>query len=105
MACSGCMTKMNKTELLIEIGHLATNEQLDEYLETLRKQNCLKSGPSNNWTLEDQLKHSHEQGELLFKEQGVHWDQRSESSGYRSSLEERMEQTLQRCSLGKKGSN
>ena len=96
---------MNKTELLIEIGHLATNEQLEEYLEDLQKRDCLMPVSPNTWTPEEQLKHSHEQSELAFKEQGVHWDQRSESSGYRSSLEERMEQTLQRCSLGKKGSN
>ena len=99
------MTKMNKNELLIEIGHLATNEQLEKYLETLRKQNCLKSGKSNEWTEEEQLKHSFQQMEQIFKEQRVHWDQRSESSGYRFSVEERIKRILQKGSLSKKGSN
>ena len=96
---------MNKKELLIEIGVRATKSQLEEILEGLIREGDSAPTPKGDWTLEDQLKYSHEQGELLFKEQGVHWDQRSESSGYRSSLEERIEQTLQRCSLGKKGSN
>ena len=96
---------MNKTELLIEIGVVASKSQLEEILEGLIRKRDSAPTPKGDWTLEDQLKYSHEQGELLLKEQGVHWDQRSESSGYRSSLEERIEQTLQRCSLGKKGSN
>ena len=96
---------MTKKELLLEIGVIASKPQLEEILEGLIRKRDSAPTPKGDWTLEDQLKYSHEQGELLFKEQGVHWDQRSESSGYRSSLEERIEQTLQRCSLGKKGSN
>ena len=96
---------MTRSELLIEIGQRATKSQLEAILEGLIREDDSAQASANAWSLQGQLKHSHEQSELAFKEQGVHWDQRSESSGYRSSLEERIEQTLQRCSLGKKGSN
>jgi len=66
---------MNKKELLIEIGVRATKSQLEEILEGLIWEGDSTPTPKNDWTLEDQFKHSHEQSELLFKERGVHWDQ------------------------------
>jgi len=96
---------MNRKELLIEIGQRATKSQLEEILEGLIRRDGSTSASANDWTLEDQLRHSHEQSELVFKEQGVHWDQQSDSSGYGFSMEEMIARMLQRASLGKKGGN
>ena len=96
---------MNRKELLIEIGQRATKSQLEAILEDLIRRDESTSARSNDWTLEDQLKYSHEQSELVFRELGVHWDQQSQSSGYGFSTEEITERILQRGSLSKKGSN
>ena len=96
---------MNKKELLIEIGQIATKSQLEEILEGLIRKRDSAPTPKGDCAVEDQLKHSFERMEQEFRNHGVHWDQQPESSGHRSSLEKRIEQTLQRCSLGKKGSN
>lgn len=96
---------MTKKELLLEIGVIASIPQLEEILERLIRKRDSVPTRKGDCAVEDQLKHSFERMEQEFRNHGVHWDQQQESSGYRSSLEERIEQTLQRCSLGKKGSN
>ena len=96
---------MTRSDLLIEIGQKATKSYLESILDGLNRQNNSTPAPKNKWTLERQIKHSHEQSELLFKEKGVHWDQQPYSSGYGFSMEEMIARMLQRASLSKKGSN
>ena len=96
---------MNRKELLIEIGQRATKSQLEEILEGLIRGDGSGAASENAWTLENQLKHSLEQSELVFKEHGVHSEQKPESSEYGFSIEEMIARMLQRASLGKKGSN
>ena len=62
---------MNRKDLLIEIGQIATKSQLEEILEGFIQRDESTSASKNSWTLEDQIKHSHEQSELVFKEQGA----------------------------------
>ncbi len=87
---------MTRSALLIEIGQRATKSQLEAILEGLIREDDSAQASATAWTLENQLKHSHEQSELVFKEQGVHWDRQAESPGYGFSLEEITERLLKK---------